>query len=101
MVVFLNSSTAKSESVQYFQFDKDGNLYVFEPGAGCLGPCVKVDSGFELYDVSQVNVFTGNFTASGSLLDVTITSTDSVYDLTQNIIEPTPQTRLNFLLFVT
>ena len=38
---------AEPESVQYFQFDKDGNMFVNEPGAGCSGQCVKVDPGFD------------------------------------------------------
>ena len=37
---------AQSESVQYFQFDKQGNLDIYEPGAGCSDPCVKVGPGF-------------------------------------------------------
>ena len=37
-----------SEDVQYFQFDSDGNMYVFEPGAGMSGECVRVEPGFEV-----------------------------------------------------
>ena len=44
---------AASESIQYFQFDSTGNLFVFEPGAGCSGPCVKVEPGFEMSEISQ------------------------------------------------
>ena len=42
-----------SESVQYFQFDKDGNMYVFEPGSGFSGPCVRVEPGFELDECGE------------------------------------------------
>ena len=28
---------AQSESVQYFQFDKEGNMFVFPPGSGFSG----------------------------------------------------------------
>ena len=26
-----------TESVQCFQFDKDGNMFIFPPGSGCTG----------------------------------------------------------------
>ena len=48
---------ACSEGVQYFQFDSQGNLYVFEPGVGCSGPCVKVEPGFEMKEISQISTF--------------------------------------------
>ena len=34
------------ESVQFMQFDKEGNLYVYEPGAGCSGVPRKIEQGF-------------------------------------------------------
>ena len=40
-----------SESVQYFQFDQEGNMFVFEPGSGFSGPSVKVQAGFEFHEM--------------------------------------------------
>ena len=40
---------AQSEDIQYFQFDKDGNMYIFEGGAGCTGLSRKVEPGEELH----------------------------------------------------
>ena len=45
---------AASESVQYFQFDQDGNMYVFRPGSGFSGPSVKVEPGFEMAEVKDL-----------------------------------------------
>ena len=38
---------AAPESVQFFQFDKDGNMYVFPPGSGCTGEPKLVHPGDE------------------------------------------------------
>ena len=38
---------AAPESVQFFQFDKDGNMYVFPPGSGCAGVPKLVHPGDE------------------------------------------------------
>ena len=38
-----------SESVQFFQFDKDGNMFIFPPGAGCSGEPRLVKPGEELF----------------------------------------------------
>ena len=35
-----------SESVQFMQFDAEGNLYIYEPGAGCSGVPCKIPQGF-------------------------------------------------------
>ena len=43
MLLFL--SLAKPEDVQYFKFDELGNMYVYEPGAGCSGLAEKVSPG--------------------------------------------------------
>ena len=48
------------ESVQFFQFDYEGNMFVFEPGAGCSGPSTLVKPGDELIfnkENSQMQVF--------------------------------------------
>ena len=67
---------AKSEDVQYFQFDKDGNMYVYEPGSGCTGVTRKVEPGEELHlgVWSEVNV-TEKF--SDSLASTSISHSDS------------------------
>ena len=45
---------AESEDVQYFQFDSQGNMFVFKPGSGFSGPSVKVEPGFEMCEVTQL-----------------------------------------------
>ena len=37
-----------SEATQFFQFDKEGNMYVFALGAGCTGPIKLVRPGDEM-----------------------------------------------------
>ena len=39
---------AKPESTQFFQFDHEGNMYVFAPGAGCTGDAKLVTPGDEM-----------------------------------------------------
>ena len=39
---------ADPESVQFFQFDSEGNMYMFEPGAGCTGASRCVEPGDEM-----------------------------------------------------
>ena len=38
----------QSESVQYFQFDSMGNMYVYPPGAGCTGELKLLKPGDEM-----------------------------------------------------
>ena len=49
---------AQCEDVQYFQFDQEGNMFIYEPGAGCTGVPRKVEPGEELHlnSWSEVNV---------------------------------------------
>ena len=42
-----------SESVQFMQFDAEGNLYVYEPGAGCSGVPCKIPQGFSQEDLKS------------------------------------------------
>ena len=42
-----------TESVQYFQFDSDGNMYVYPPGGGFSGVPKLVISGDELFNESS------------------------------------------------
>ena len=45
----------ESESTQFFQFDHQGNTYVFAPSAGCTGPTRLVRPGDELIFNSSYN----------------------------------------------
>ena len=73
---------AESESVQFFQFDQDGNMFIFAPGAGCTGEAKLVKPGDEMIfnnsgkfqeDSSGISTVgstcdsIGNFVASSSL----------------------------------
>ena len=44
-----------NETVQYFQFDSDGNMYMYAPGAGCTGNTKLVKPGDELIFNSTYN----------------------------------------------
>ena len=46
---------AEVESVQYFQFDQQGNMYVFAPGAGCTGESKLVRPGDEMIFSNSIN----------------------------------------------
>ena len=56
----INFRLAASESVQFFQFDQQGNMFVFEPGAGCTGMTTLVRPGddliFDSHSRSNVSV---------------------------------------------
>ena len=39
---------AKPESTQFFQFDSKGNMYIYAPGAGCMGDAKLVAPGDKL-----------------------------------------------------
>ena len=51
-----------SDSVQSMQFDSDGNLFIYEPGAGCSGIAQKIPQGFTQDDLS----FTGSSKSTDS-----------------------------------
>ena len=85
---------AKAESVQYFQFDQTGNLYVYEPGAGCSGPCVKVEPGFEMGEICEGSVLSGDVWKSSCLSDAVTSVSSTITETSQLVIEPTPQIRL-------
>ena len=55
----LHCSMTKHESVQYFQFDSDGNMYVFPAGSGINGVPRKVYPGDELKFDEELE-FSGN-----------------------------------------
>ena len=46
---------AESGSTQFFQFDSQGNMYIFAPGAGCTGPTKLVRPGDEMIFNSSYN----------------------------------------------
>ena len=52
--LFLHCLIAKPEDVQYFQFNSDGNMYVYKAGAECTGAVRKVAPGEELNFSSNV-----------------------------------------------
>ena len=56
---------------QFFQFDQQGNMYVFAPGAGCTGPTCLVKPGDEL-------IFNSSYNASdwSSAMDVKVKEED-------------------------
>ena len=90
-----------SESVQYFQFDQTGNMFVFEPGAGFTGPSVKVNPGFEMSVTSDVNWFESQVYASTSctVTEVENISSEPVCEKSEESIASTPLKR--FKLFYT
>ena len=52
------------ETVQYFQFDKEGSMYIFDAGAGCTGVPKMVKPGDKLIFPASSNVCDGHFDTS-------------------------------------
>ena len=46
----------RTESVQFFQFDSHGNMFMYPPGAGCSGEPTFVPPGEELFIPNSTNV---------------------------------------------
>ena len=80
-VTLIPCRVSESESVQYFQFDGDGNMFIFAPGAGCTGETKLVSPGDEsifssdpseidVYDtdVKEEGVIHSDFSASSNVL---------------------------------
>ena len=44
------------ESVQFMQFESEGNLYVYPPGPGCSGIPCKIPQGFSQEDLDDDNL---------------------------------------------
>ena len=65
-------------------------MYVFQPGAGCSGPSVKVDPGFELNDTTQTDLF------SGQLLNVDA-SMSEVMDFQSEVSVVLPEIKLEVM----
>ena len=53
--------------MQYFQFDEQGNMFMYEAGAGFSGQCKLVRQGDELF--TDVNVQSSTVEPSGCLID--------------------------------
>ena len=47
----MNQSDRHEDVVQFMQFDSDGNLFIFEPGAGCTGTPRMIKQGFSQEDL--------------------------------------------------
>ena len=58
---------AQSESVQFFQFDSEGNMFVFAPGAGCTGEAKLVQPGDELIFSSEESNVGVTWSANGNI----------------------------------
>ena len=89
-LVKLYNRLACLESVQYFQFDSDRNLFVYEPGAGFSGNCVRVEPGFDLNEISQMYSSAKSSLACDGVLQVQKSeSTSQHMSLSTDIVAPT------------
>ena len=91
----------KPESVQYFQFDSEGNMYMFAPGAGFSGISKKVAPGDELFKEEE-SVKTELFTQS-ELTHVStsreVIGTPSSLNASRSFKEPLDQVKLEQLTY--
>ena len=69
-----------SEDVQYFQFDEQGNMFVFQPGAGFTGPSLKVQPGFDMKEVTELSQ---KLSVSCEVSEVSCKSERDVFDMAQ------------------
>ena len=84
---FLLSRMCKSEGVQYFQFDSEGNMYVYPPGSGFAGIPKLVMPGDELFK-DEVVASSQDFSLSG-YVDGDVNALHSNGNLsTQDIVTP-------------
>ena len=58
MMFYYNYRMVTSESIQYFQFDNEGNMYIYPAGSGCTGVPKLVHPGDELNFQSTSDSFT-------------------------------------------
>ena len=79
----------QSEDVQYFRFDENGDLFIYETGSGFSGPSFKVEQGFEINEVMQ----NYDMNVMKSELALNVTSTESNL-LSQNCVESTDITKV-------
>ena len=92
----------ESESVQYFQFDKYGNMYVHEPGSGFLEKAKLVEPGFKMEQVSDWVVVTSS--VESTFNDTIITSAtfdEEISKMSQDIsqMDLSASSRYAILLF--
>ena len=92
-VIHFVFSLRASEDVQYFQFDNEGNMFVFGPGSGFTGPSVKVAIGFELADTTQYSVFSGETLKPLSVSEVSVKQDIISVDSSSEVIGPMPVKR--------
>ena len=93
---FLFLSIAKPESVQYFQFNANGDMYVFEPGSGFSGTPKCVELSYCLNDGPQI---TGSNALSGHVdhvSDVGLECSNS--GTVADVMELTPSTYEGYVL---
>ena len=69
MLCAIYFSLTCSESVQYFQFDSEGNMFIFQPASGFTGPSLKVEPGFEMGKYSQEKLFHDSGVVSSDVSD--------------------------------
>ena len=67
-----------SEPVQYFQFDSDGNMYIFPPGSGCTGEPTLVKPGDELFYTKLFNYDTQKYVKSEQCVSPTEILSDGI-----------------------
>ena len=84
-------SLVASESVQYFQFDKGGNMFVFEPGSGMSGPSLKVEPGFELHEMQNASQSWFKYSRRSDVTCGQLSQSDESNSTTDvDVISPTP-----------
>ena len=81
---------AQPEDIQFFQFDKDGNMFVYEPGAGCTGIPKKVAPGDDLIstwktDRSSISV---DSTQLSSTMNSIFSGESHCSNVDLNVMEP-------------
>ena len=91
--ILLHFRLSEPESVQYFQFDKDGNMFIFAPGSGCSGEVELVRPGDELpFGQSNIegNVMTDTMCME---LQVLTNSTEKVEKLSMQFLSEDSKSR--------
>ena len=89
-----------SEDVQYFQFDQEGNMFVYKPESGFSGPSVMVEPGFDMKEVTELiqNLSSSCYVSKSTTevkSDVTEMSqlSTNLSSMDSKIVEPTPVKR--------
>ena len=105
LVVIFIDRLVQSENVQYFQFDKYGNMYVYEPGSGFSGESKLVAPGFEMGEIADwsnvpCSLEFVNDVPSTYVTDTQVSEVD-VKEISDGVVkmELAPNTRYISLLF--